>query len=188
MEALVIQAPGFAADENGRYHFQGAHSQQSYVVDGQPISDQIGITFSNSIDPGILQATEVIYGNVPAEYGEKMAAIINLTTKSGLGAGATKGDVRVGAARFNTYDAGVSAGGGSSRIGYFASIDGAKSDRFLDPVNFDNLHNDGDSERAFLRLDLANADSTSTFRVSGLVGRASATSRTPSPSGRGSGQ
>ena len=52
MEALVIQAPGFRSDENGRYHFQGAHSQQSYVVDGQPISDQIGITFSNSIDPG----------------------------------------------------------------------------------------------------------------------------------------
>src|SRR6185295_11451526 len=44
MEALVIQAPGFSADENGRYHFQGAHSQQSYVVDGQPISDQIGVT------------------------------------------------------------------------------------------------------------------------------------------------
>ncbi len=171
MEALVIQAPGFAADENGRYHFQGAHSQQSYVVDGQPISDQIGITFSNSIDPSILQATEVIYGNVPAEYGEKIAAIINLTTKSGLGAGATKSDVRLGAARFNTYDAGVSAGGGTSQVGYFASIDGAKSDRFLDPPNFENLHNHGDSERAFLRLDFANSDSTSTVRLTGLAGR-----------------
>ncbi len=87
MEALVVQTPGFAQDENGRYHFQGAHSEQSYVVDGQPISDQIGITFSNSIDPRILQSAEVIYGNVPAEYGEKIAAVINLTTKSGLGDG-----------------------------------------------------------------------------------------------------
>src|SRR5438445_1823413 len=85
MESLIVQTPGFAQDENGRYHFQGAHSEQSYVVDGQPISDQIGITFSNSIDPRILQAAEVIYGNVPAEYGEKIAAVINLTTKSGLG-------------------------------------------------------------------------------------------------------
>ena len=119
MEALVVQTPGFAQDENGRYHFQGAHSEQSYVVDGQPISDQIGITFSNSIDPRILQSAEVIYGNVPAEYGEKIAAVINLTTKSGLGSGAIKGDARVGAARFNTYDAGVSAGGGSSRFGYY---------------------------------------------------------------------
>src|SRR6202162_3743607 len=108
MEALVVQTPGFAQDENGRYHFQGAHSEQSYVVDGQPISDQIGITFSNSIDPRILQSAEVIYGNVPAEYGEKIAAVINLTTKSGLGSGPFKGNVNVGAARFNTYNAGVS--------------------------------------------------------------------------------
>lgn len=171
MEALVIQAPGFSADENGRYHFQGAHSQQSYVVDGQPISDQIGVTFSNSIDPGILQSAEVIYGNVPAEFGEKIAAVINLTTKSGLGGGQLKGDVRVGAARFSTYDAGVDAGGGTSRFGFYGSVDGAKSDRLLDPVNPDNLHNHGDSERAFLRFDFANSDSTSAVRVSGLVGR-----------------
>ena len=73
-------------DENGRFHFQGAHSQSEYVIDGQTISDQTGVTFSNSIDPGIAQSLEVIYGNVPAEYGEKVGAVINLSTKSGLGA------------------------------------------------------------------------------------------------------
>ncbi|HTO76452.1 MAG TPA: TonB-dependent receptor [Thermoanaerobaculia bacterium] len=171
MEALVIQAPGFSTDENGRYHFQGAHSQQSYVVDGQPIADQIGITFSNSIDPGILQSAEVIYGNVPAEYGEKIAAVINLTTRSGLGAGAPKGDVRFGGASFNTYDAGASVGGGTSTFGYYFSLDAAKSNRFLDPVNFDNFNNHGDSERAFLRFDFATPDSTNDFRISGLIGR-----------------
>ncbi len=171
MESLIVQTPGFAQDENGRYHFQGAHSEQSYVVDGQPISDQIGITFSNSIDPRILQSAEVIYGNVPAEYGEKVAAVINLTTKSGLGTGAIKGDARAGAARFNTYDAGVSAGAGSNRFGYYFSVDGSKSDRLLDPPNFDNLNNHGDTERVFLRLDMANGNSTNSFRISGLVGR-----------------
>ena len=44
--------PASRQDENGRYHFQGGHSQQLLVIDGQTISDQIGITFSNSIDPG----------------------------------------------------------------------------------------------------------------------------------------
>jgi len=171
MESLIVQTPGFTQDENGRYHFQGAHSEQSYIVDGQPISDQIGITFSNSIDPRILQSAEVIYGNVPAEYGEKVAAVINLTTKSGLGEGGIKGDVHGGAARFKTYDAGVSAGAGSSRFGYYFSVDGSKSDRFLDPPNFDNLQNHGDTERVFLRLDLAGQDSTNALRLSGLLGR-----------------
>src|ERR1051326_3628978 len=71
MEQIVTSTPGFAKDENGRFHFQGAHSQSEYVVDGQTISDQTGVTFSNSIDPGIAQGIEVIYGNVPAEFGEK---------------------------------------------------------------------------------------------------------------------
>jgi hypothetical protein len=39
-EAIVTSAPGFSKDENGRYHFQGGHSQQLLVVDGQPIGDQ----------------------------------------------------------------------------------------------------------------------------------------------------
>ena len=85
MEEIVTSTPGFAKDENGRFHFQGAHSQSEYVVDGQTISDQTGVTFSNSIDPGIAQSLEIIYGNVPAEYGEKMGAVINMVTKSGLG-------------------------------------------------------------------------------------------------------
>ena len=44
-------------------------------------------------------------------------------------------------------------GGGSQTFGFFASVNGSKSDRFLDPVNFDNLHNHGDTDRGFLRLD-----------------------------------
>jgi hypothetical protein len=171
MEALVIESPGFATDENGRYHFQGAHSQQSYIVDGQPIADQIGITFSNSIDPGILQSAEVIYGNVPAEYGEKIAAVINLTTKSGLGTGARKGDVHGGGASFRTWDAGVSLGGGTEHLGYYFSANAAGSDRFLDPVNFDNFHNSGRSDRIFLRLDSASPSLSDSFRLSGIAGQ-----------------
>jgi len=110
MEQIVTSTPGFAKDENGRFHFQGAHSQSQYVIDGQTISDQTGATFSNSIDPGIAQSIEVIYGNVPAEYGEKIGAVMNLNTKSGLGSEGFKGDVFVGASKFATYDAGSRSG------------------------------------------------------------------------------
>ena len=60
MEEIVTSTPGFAMDENGRFHFQGAHSQSEYVIDGQTIADQTGVTFSNSIDPGIAQSLEII--------------------------------------------------------------------------------------------------------------------------------
>jgi hypothetical protein len=171
MEQIVTSTPGFAKDENGRFHFQGAHSQSEYVVDGQTIADQTGVTFSNSIDPGIAQGIEIIYGNVPAEFGEKIGAVINLTTKSGLGSGAPKGDVYVGGSKYATFEGGASAGAGSQTFGWFTSIDGSKSDRFLDPVNFDNLHNRGNTERAFVRLDGSTPDSHNSLRLTILAGQ-----------------
>jgi hypothetical protein len=170
MEQIITSTPGFAKDENGRFHFQGAHSQSEYVIDGQTISDQTGVTFSNSIDPGIAQGIEIIYGNVPAEFGEKIGAVINLTTKSGLSLGSPKTEAYVGASKFSTLEGGASVGGGSNAFGYFGSVNGSKSDRFLDPVNFDNLHNRGNTERGFLRLDQQSADQKNAFRITTLLG------------------
>lgn len=169
MAELITATPGFAADENGRFHFQGAHSQSEYVIDGQTISDQTGVTFSDSIDPGIARSMEVIYGNVPAEYGEKVGAVINLTTKSGLGK-PFEAELQSGAASFGTYEAGASLLGGSDSWGIFASLVGSWSDRFLDPVNPDNLHNQGHSERGFLRLDYASPKVTDLLRFTFLFG------------------
>jgi Carboxypeptidase regulatory-like domain len=172
MEELVTATPGFAKDENGRYHFQGAHSQGQFVIDGQTISDQTGVTFSNSIDPGIAQSMEVIYGNVPAEYGEKIGSVVNLVTRSGLGT-PFHGDVYGGGARYSTYEGGLALGGGSRNFGSFLSLNGSRSERFLDPVNFDNLHNTGDTERGFVRLDYASDDLRDQLRLTALVGRTS---------------
>jgi hypothetical protein len=170
-ESIVTSTPGFSQDENGRYHFQGGHSQQLLVIDGQPIGDQIGITFSNSLDPGVAENLTIITGGIPAEYGEKANGVINLTTRSGLGTNGLKGEVSVGGARFNTGSASASAGGGNARFGWFADLDASRSDRFLDPVSFDNFHNTGNSLRAFLRLDGVSADASSNWRLTGNIGR-----------------
>ena len=173
MEEIITSTPGFAKDENGRFHFQGAHSQSEYVIDGQTISDQTGVTFSNSIDPGIAQSIEVIYGNVPAEYGEKIGAVINLVTKSGLGIAGFKGDVYGGDARFDTYEGGLPLGRRHRRrSAFFGSVGGVRA-RTASPTRStpDNLNNHGDTQRAFLRFDLASPDSRNAFRLTALLGR-----------------
>ena len=100
-----------------RYHFQGAHSQQSYVVDGTDLrSDRRDA--SNSIDRG----SPVDRGDLRQRPGgvRQKIAVINLTTKSGL-AGAPK--LEVGAA-LQYLRRGPPLAGGTSRFGYYASIDG----------------------------------------------------------------
>ena len=104
--------------------------------------------------PGIAQSIEVIYGNVPAEFGEKVGAVINMTTKSGLGS-PFKGNVIGSFATFDTYQGGFSMGGGTQEFGVFASVNAAGSNYFTDAPNPDNLHNDGNTQRAFVRLDSA---------------------------------
>jgi Carboxypeptidase regulatory-like domain len=153
-ESIVMSAPGFSQDENGRYHFQGGHSQQLLVVDGQPIGDQVGITFSNSLNPAIAQGIEIVTGGVPAEYGEKAYGVINLVTRSALGQNGLHGDAAFGAGSFSTYDGNLGVGYGGKQSGLFLNLDGSSSDRFLDPVTFGNLHNHGDTLRGFLRYDL----------------------------------
>jgi hypothetical protein len=64
----------------------------------------------------------------------------------------------------------VSAGGGSAQLGVFASVTGSWSDRFLDPVNPDNLNNNGNTRRGFLRLDHSSADLENRIRFSALLG------------------
>ncbi len=170
LDDIVTSTPGFAKDENGRFHFQGSHSQSEYVIDGQTIGDQTGVTFSNSIDPGIAQSLEVIYGNIPAEFGEKVGAVINMTTKSGLGS-PFKGTVYGGYATFDTYEGGATVGGGSEAFGLYASVNAAGADYFTDPVNPDNLHNTGDTQRAFIRFDAASPGLSNAFRLSAILGR-----------------
>ena len=162
MEKILLTTPGFIQDENGRFHFRGSHGQVMYVVDGVPITDQVQATFSNSMDPDQVESMEVITGGTSAEYGGKPVVVVNLTSKSGLGTpGGFQGDAYLGAARFATAEAGASVRGGGDRFGYFATAAASQSDRFSDPVNFDNLHNHGATGRGFTRFDWVFSDADS---------------------------
>ena len=58
----------------------------------------------------------------------------------------------------------MNIGGGSHTVGNFLSVSGMRTDRFLDPPEFEALHDHGDSVSFFDRLD-AHAGATSTFHL-----------------------
>jgi hypothetical protein len=166
LENILLTTPGFIQDENGRFHFRGSHGQVMYVVDGVPVTDQVQATFSNSMDPAQVDSMEVITGGVSAEYGGKPGAVVNMTSKSGLGTpGGFQGEMSLGASRFSTLEAGTTVRGGDDQFGYFAAVAGSQGDRFLDPVNFQNLHNHGATGRVFTRFDRVLSDAD-TLRLS----------------------
>lgn len=170
LEAVVQTFPGFAQNANGAIHPRGAHTQMSFLIDGMPITDQLTGAFANSVDPNIVQNVEIFTGNIPAEFGAKTAAVINVNTKSGLGMNRRfTGSTALSAAGFDTLAQVTQFGGQSKRFGYSGLVNTMKSNRYLDSVALDNLHNGGHSTRGFARLDYQ-ASEKDILRVNVLFG------------------
>lgn len=173
LESVLATFPGFAQNANGAIHPRGAHNQMTFVIDGLPISDQLTGAFANALDASIVQTAELMTGNIPAEFGSKVSGVAIVTSRSGLGIGRKlAGDVLVEGSGFNTWHGAAQFGGGTDRMGYFGSVTAMRTDRFLDQVSLDNLHNAGRFGRGFLRADLVISE-RDLLRLHGMGGRSS---------------
>jgi hypothetical protein len=158
---VTLASPGIAADSNGLFHGMGDHAQNSFMVDGQPITDQQSKVFSNQIPLDSIESMEVISGAPPAEYGEKTSVVINVTTRSGQGLTTPKGSITTSYGSFGTTTAAVNLGYGGTKWGNFVSLSGLNSGRFLDPPEFVVFHAKGNQQNIFDRVDyqVSKADS-----------------------------
>jgi len=162
LSALVTQAAaGVAADSNGLFHGMGDHAENSFSLDGQPITDQQSKVFSNQVPLDSVQSIEVIQGAPPAEYGGKTSLIINVTTRSGQGMTTPHGDVTASYGGFGTSNAGFNLGYGGAKWGNFISANGLNTGRFLDPPEFAVMHDRGNEENLFDRVDYKFSDADS---------------------------
>ena len=171
LEAVLVTLPGFAPNANGAIHPRGAHNQMTYVVDGLPISDQLTGAFANAIDTGIVEHVEMMTGNIPAEFGAKVSGVAIVTTRSGLGSQtASTGEASVRVGQFDSQQVSARAAGERGRLGYFGALNTMRTDRFLDQVSLDNLHNAGTTARAFGRVDVSTTGG-SLLRLYGMGGQ-----------------
>jgi hypothetical protein len=153
--------PGIAADSNGQLHGLGDHAENSSFVDGQPDTDQHSKIFSNQLPLDAIQSLEVISGAPPAEYGGKTSVVIVATTRSGQGVTTPHGSVTTSYGSFGTASATAEVAYGGKNWGIFISAGGLNSGRFLDPPEFTVLHDKGNQENLFDRVDyqVTSADS-----------------------------
>jgi len=158
---VTLATPGVAADSNGLFHSFGDHAENSFSLDGQPITDQQSKVFSNQVPLDSVQSLEVIAGAPPAEYGGKTSLIINVTTQSGQGQTTPHGAVTASYGSFGSPSVGFNLGYGGQKWGNFISVSGLNSGRFLDPPEFAVMHDKGNEENVFDRVDykLSSADS-----------------------------
>jgi hypothetical protein len=161
---VTLATPGVVADSNGLFHGLGDHAENSFSVDGQPITDQQSKIFSNQIPLDSIQSLEAVSGGPPAEYGDKTSLVIKVTTRSGLGVTKPTGTVTSSYGSFGSVSGGFRLAFGGQKWGNFIAANGLNTSRFLDPPELRAIHDKGNEENLFDRFDynVTSADSIHT--------------------------
>jgi hypothetical protein len=151
-DLITRTTPGVAADSNGFAHPLGEHADTSISLDGQPITDQQAKVFSNQLDTNIIQSLTAITGAPPAEFGDKTSLVITVNARSGLG---RKPFATLSSeyGSFGTWGTGLVLGAGAKSWGNFVALHAEGSGRFLDSPEFVPMHDRGNSEGFFDRID-----------------------------------
>src|SRR5882762_8799366 len=150
---VTLATPGVVADSNGLFHGLGDHAENSFSVDGQPITDQQSKVFSNQIPLDSIQSLEAVSGGPPAEYGDKTSLVIKVTTRSGLGVTKPHGSVVASYGSFGSVSGGFRLAWGGQKWGNFIAANGLNTSRFLDPPELHAIHDKGNEENFFDRVD-----------------------------------
>ena len=166
VQEAVATLPGWATEDNGLLHVRGSDDGFLYVVDGVPVYERLDQLSGLAPDLNTIESINVLTGYIPPEFGYKAGGVIEVSSKSP--SHAWTGSLQAQRGSDHDTSAAISIGGPLSRR-WSMTIGAAtqRSDRFLDPVHPDNLHNDGDVAGGTAQLTWRRADSD---LVSGIAG------------------
>lgn len=144
---------GAASAPSGEFHIRGSHGQYTYYLDGAPLPESVSGSFSDLIDPKNIETLRVLTGGFPAEYGNNLAAVFDVTARAGQ-PGRPRGFGQQLIQGYGTSDSTVQFGGGSPQFQYYLSGLRNFTDRRLDPVTQTPLHDSGRDSVVFGKFDL----------------------------------
>ncbi len=117
MNQVLLQAPGVVQDSYGGLHVRGDHANLQYRINGVMIPESIS-GFGQALDARTTQSVKLLDGALPAQYGLRTAAVVDITTKSGhdLGNG---GSVGITGGSNGTLNPNASVWGSNDRWSWF---------------------------------------------------------------------
>ncbi len=104
LNQVLLQAPGVVQDSYGGLHVRGDHANLQYRINGVIVPESIS-GFGQTLDTRTIQSMNLLDGALPAQYGLRTAAVVNLTTKDGsaLGDGGSVGVTGGSLGTFNPH-------------------------------------------------------------------------------------
>lgn len=189
-QQVLLHAPGVVEDEFGEVHVRGDHGDVQYRINGVLLPEGLN-GFGQEIDTRLIHSVTLITGTMPAQFGDRTAGIIDVTSKTGSQLDGSELSMYGGS--YNTYQPSLQLGGTSGKLEYFFTTSYKHNDLGIDNTTAspDPLHDQTDQEKAFgyfsyrmdetSRLTLLTSASYADFQIPDTAGLAPAYQLTNGP-------
>ena len=149
---ITSSIAGAVAAPSGEFHVRGSHGQYTYYLDGAPLPESVSGSFSDLIDPKNIETLRVLTGGFPAQYGNNLAAVFDVSARAGQ-PGRPRGFAEQLLSGYRTSQSAIQFGGGAPRFQYYLSGVRNFTNRRLDSVTQYPLHDAGADSVAFGKFD-----------------------------------
>ncbi|MBU6248149.1 MAG: TonB-dependent receptor [Xanthomonadaceae bacterium] len=178
---VLLQAPGVVQDSYGGLHVRGDHANLQYRINGVIIPESIS-GFGQTLDTRTIQSVKLLDGALPAQYGLRTAAVVDITTRNGhdLGKG---GSVGITGGSFGTLNPNASVWGSKDRWSWFLTANYLENDVGIENPTSSRkpIHDHSNQIKAFGDLSYLINDDT---RLSFLFGAANSRFQIPNNPGQ----
>jgi outer membrane receptor protein involved in Fe transport len=147
-QQVLLRAPGVVQDEFGEVHIRGDHGDAQYRINGVLLPESLN-GFGQEIEPHLINSVTLITGTLPAQFGDRTAGIIDITTKTGSQLNGNQLSLYGGS--YDTVHASAQLGGTTSNLDYFVSVSYLHNNLGIDNTTAspDPLHDITDQETFF---------------------------------------
>ncbi len=151
---VLLTIPSATYGALKQVHIRQDHANLQFRIDGVPIPETVSSTFSDVITPRAWERADIILGGMEAQYGNKTAAIVDITSKSGTRPGF--GSVQMFGGSNQTVNPSFEYGGTvGEKFRYYVLNSHTATNRGIEPPTLGHSVFHGQSERnqTFLRGD-----------------------------------
>ena len=132
LNQVLLQAPDVVQDSFGQLHVRGDHNNIQYRLNGIILPEGISV-FSQTLSPWLISSLKLITGALPAEYGLESAAVVDLSTNSGLLQ--PGGEISLYGGSHGTFQPSAEYGGSDGKYTYYVTGDYKENDLGIESPN-----------------------------------------------------
>ena len=154
LQDVLLTVPSAVYGSLKQVHLRQDHANLQLRIDGVPIPDTVSSTFSDVISPRAWERADIILGGMEAQYGNKTAAVLDITTKSGTKPGF--GSVQMFGGSNRTINPSLEYGGTvGEKFRFYVLNSHTATNRGIEPPTLGHSIFHGQSERnqTFMRGD-----------------------------------